>query len=76
VDRATGSGELILLMRGIEAEDRLLRLGQRIAEFEKQSGLHILWSSASSDAAGERIEAVFMRADAALSGLKDTAIAA
>jgi hypothetical protein len=76
VDRSTGSGELILLMRGPDAEDRLLRVGQRLAEFEAQSGLRILWTSASSCTGGERMEAVFMRADAALTALKDNALAA
>jgi GAF domain-containing protein len=75
LDRSTGSGEFILLLHGDDGGARLRALAQGIAAFTSRDDLKILLASATSAVAGERIEDLFLRADAALSAQKDAAAA-
>ncbi|WP_245559032.1 GAF domain-containing protein [Arenimonas oryziterrae] len=69
--RATGSAEVIVVLHGKDVGDALQRLQERVFAFERETGLHVLSGHADSEAANERVESVFLRADIALSQQKD-----
>jgi GAF domain-containing protein len=71
VNRATGSAETIVVLRGDDNAAAFQRLRDAMPAFERETSLRVLAAAAAADSPQERIEAVFMRADAALSDEKD-----
>lgn len=75
VNRASGSGEAILVLHRDDADATLATLRERLPHIETQTGLRLLLASAAACEDGESLPAVFLRADEALSRLKDVAAA-
>lgn len=73
VNRATGSAETIVVLHGDDTDAALGQLRAAVSAFERETSLRVLSASAHSQSAGERLEHVFVRADAALSDVKDAA---
>lgn len=70
VSRVTGSAELILVLHG-DSAPALEALDAVVARFEQETSLHVLLAHASAESPAERLDDVFLRADAALSAAKD-----
>ncbi|MCK7593780.1 GAF domain-containing protein [Pseudomarimonas salicorniae] len=71
VSRVSGGAEVIAVLHGDDCLPRIEAMRQAVAAFEQDSGLRVLCASADSDPAGESAPSVFLRADQALSRLKD-----
>lgn len=69
--RVTGSAEMILVLHGDDVPARLDALRQRLARCGEQHAVQALCAAATAASAEERLDDVFLRADAALSDLKD-----
>lgn len=70
VSRVTGTGESVALLHGdVDTALEKLRLGAHV--FSEATGLQVLVGSARATSVGESPEAVYLRADAALSNEKD-----
>jgi len=73
VNRTSHSEEFIAVLHGDDADtaDALNSLCEHTAAFEASTGLRVLQGSAAAKEPTERLEGVFLRADDALSQLKD-----
>ena len=71
--RVTGSPELILVLHGDDVPTRLRDLRERLAACGERHSIQALCAAATAATADERLDDVFLRADAALSDLKDAA---
>lgn len=71
VNHATGSPELIVVLRGEDTDEPLNTLAAYVADFQREAGLTVLIASAKSEEPTESPNAVFLRADALLSQAKD-----
>ena len=71
IDRATGSPEFIVVLQGEDTDAPLQRLREALPAFERETGLCMLLGAAASQAPGEPMGTVFVRADEALSAEKD-----
>lgn len=71
VNHATDSADLIAVLHGADTESALQRLQDVLPEFERASGLRVLVASAHSQVVDEPLEQIFVRADEALSQVKD-----
>ena len=74
--RVTGSAELIAVVHGDSVFASLQGLQDQATAFEADTSLRVLSAFAESQQPGERLDDVFLRADAALSRRKDEARAA
>jgi hypothetical protein len=73
INRVTGSPEYIAVLQGADTGDTLRRLHERVLALEHEAGVHVLMGSARTVSASEPLEAVYQRADRALSAEKDKA---
>lgn len=73
VNHSTGSAEMIVVLHGADNSAALAGLQALIPVFERETGLRVLGASAHSEAPGESLGEVFLRADSALSEAKDAA---
>jgi GAF domain-containing protein len=71
VDRVTGSAELIAVLHGDDTTEGLQALRECVAAFEADTGLQVLNAHADSESPEEKPQAVYMRAELALSAEKD-----
>lgn len=71
VSRVSGCAEFFVLLHGKESEQSLQAVRESVSQFEQETGLQTRWASAHSEFANERLEEVFLRADRALTELKD-----
>lgn len=74
VNRASGSGEAILVLHRSDADATLAALREQLPDIEARTGLRLLLASAASSEDGESMAGVFLRADDELSRLKDAAL--
>jgi GAF domain-containing protein len=74
LSRSTGSPESIVVLHGDDVAARLERLQAALPEFERQNGLRVMSAWARSQAPGDSLDLVFLRADSALSQAKDAGI--
>lgn len=72
VSRVTGSPELILVLHGDDA-DALRAVQATLDRFMQDTSLQALCAASTAESADERLDEVFLRADARLSALKDAA---
>ncbi len=72
VSRVTGSPELILVLHGDEAA-ALQSVQSTLDRFAQDTSLQALCAASTTRSAEERLDEVFLRADARLSALKDAA---
>lgn len=71
VNHATGSADLIAVLQGEDTGATLAKMRDCIPAFEAETKLRVLSAAANSEAANERIENIFLRADSSLSAEKD-----
>lgn len=71
VDRVAGSGEIVALLHGDDTSDALRQLVAGLPELARETGLRILAGSANSTAPTDTLTQVFLRADEALTRVKD-----
>jgi GGDEF domain-containing protein len=71
IDRVTGSGEFVALLHGATPEAAITALRTRYDAIERELGTRALHGVASAQSPNESPEAVYLRADAALSAAKD-----
>lgn len=71
VSRVSGGAEVIVVLHGGDVAPLLQSLCAAVAAFEAETGLTILSVAVDADPPGEPVGRVFMRADEALSRLKD-----
>lgn len=71
LSHSTGQAELIAVLHGAHRHAACDALRGALPAFEQEYGLRVLVASADSESDGERLDAVFQRADAALSSIKD-----
>ena len=76
VSRVTGCVELIVVLHGDDPSPSLASLDAVVAGFQRDTSLGVLLGHATAESAEERLDDVFLRADAALSAEKDGARAA
>lgn len=73
VNRVTGSPEYIAVLQGTDTGAALERLHERVLALEREAGVRVLMGSAHTVSVHEPLEAVYQRADLALSAEKDQA---
>lgn len=73
VNRTSHSEEFIAVLHGDDTSAAMQSLLEHASAFEQSTGLKILSSQAAASEPTERLELVFLRADDALSALKDAA---
>ena len=73
ISHATHSEEFIAVLQGDDTSAEMQSLQNHATAFERSTGLKILSSHAAATGPSERLEMVFVRADEALSLLKDKA---
>jgi GAF domain-containing protein len=71
VSHAAGSGELIVVLHGDDCSEPFQRLQDLLPGFEAETSLRVLCAAAEAETPKQRLEEVFLRADEALSRLKD-----
>jgi GGDEF domain-containing protein len=71
IDRVTGSGEFVALVHGDTPEAAITALRTRFEAIERELGTRVLQGVARAQSPDESPEAVYLRADAALSAAKD-----
>lgn len=71
VDRVAGSGEIVALLHGDDTADALRELVAGLPDLVRETGLRVLAGSACSTSPGETLTEVFIRADEALTRVKD-----
>ena len=71
INRAAGSAETVAVLRGPERAQTLARLESAAHAFEQETGLVVLSAHADTTSAHESIGELFLRADEALSAVKD-----
>ena len=71
VSHAAGSGELIVVLHGNDVGGAYAALRAAASAVERETGIRVASAAAQSKAADERLEMVFLRADEALSRVKD-----
>jgi len=71
VNRTSHSEEFIAVLHGDDTAEAMNSLCEHTAAFEASTGLRVLHGSAAANEPTERLEVVFLRADDALSQLKD-----
>jgi len=73
VDRVTGSGEFVAILRGDAPDAALAALRTRFESIERELGTRVLHGFARAGSPTESPTAVYLRADEALSAAKDAA---
>lgn len=73
VSRVSGSVEAIVVLRGSEREATMQSLRALVQEFGRAQSLRLLLASAERKLTNEPLGAIYLRADVALSQLKDEA---
>lgn len=76
LSRSTFSPESIVVLRGPDVSDRVRRLQDVLPVFAQQTQLHVLSASARADSPNDTLDTVFLRADSALSQVKNGKLAA
>lgn len=76
VDRVTGSHELIAVLRNGDPAAGMRVLADAVAAFERETGVGVLCAEASASSPQEDVMAVYLRAESALSRIKDQHFAA
>lgn len=71
VNRTSHSEEFIAVLHGDDTVEAFNSLCGHTAAFEASTGLRVLYGSAAANEPSERLEVVFLRADEALSQVKD-----
>jgi GAF domain-containing protein len=71
--RVTGSPEMILVLHGDDVPARMQALHERLARCSEQHAIQALCAAASAASPEDQLDDLFLRADAALSALKDAA---
>jgi hypothetical protein len=71
VSRVSGGAEVIAALYGDHAADAVPAIRAQLPAFESENGFRVLLATAAADSAGESPSSVFVRADEALSRLKD-----
>jgi GAF domain-containing protein len=71
VNRASGSAESIIVLHGDDVDATLQELRAVLPAFERQTGLQVLSAAAAAGTPHEPVGQVFVRADEALSRIKD-----
>ena len=70
VNHSTGSAEFIVVLHGNHSAAGYQKLQVLVPSLERETGLHLLSASAAAQSPEEKVEFVFLRADAALSEAK------
>ena len=73
INRTSHSEEFIAVLHGDDTREAMQSLLEHATAFEQSTGLKILSSHAAANDPSERLEMVFLRADEALTMLKDEA---
>lgn len=71
ISRVSGSAELIVVLHGDDTAPALAAMRAELPEIEREAQLRVLSSDAEASPADEPVAMVFLRADEALSKLKD-----
>jgi GAF domain-containing protein len=71
VSRATGSAEVIAVLHGMDTADAMQALRDVVAAFAARHELRVVEAHAAANEPDERLEAIFLRAEAGLSAAKD-----
>jgi GAF domain-containing protein len=71
INRTTQSAEFIAVLHGSDTSAAEVALHQRFDAFSASTGIPVLAATAAAETPSERIEMVFMRADEALTQIKD-----
>ena len=69
--RVSGGAEVVVALYGDHAADALQAIRAQLPAFERDTGMRVLLATATAGSAGESASSVFVRADEALSRLKD-----
>ena len=76
ISRSSGSAEVIAVLHGHGIDAAVQALREALPAFEAYFGVRVLAASAAATEPDERLESVFLRAEAALSKAKDAAASA
>lgn len=75
VNHSTGSAEFIVVLHGNHSAATYQKLQVLVPSLERDTGLHLLSAAAAANSPEDKVEMVFLRADAALSEVKDQQVA-